>query len=65
MVTECGAHDISVFSPCGEKLRSFGTLGSEGLFQSPSGVAVDGEGNLLVADIQPLHSEVHSRWPLS
>ena len=25
VVAECGAHCVSVFSPCGEKLRSFGT----------------------------------------
>ena len=39
---------IHVFSPSGEKLRSFGTYGSgKGHFY---GVAVDGEGNILVAD---------------
>ena len=46
----------SVFSPSGEKLRSFGTYGSgEGQFKNPFGVAVDGERNILVADC--LHSE--------
>ena len=40
---------ISVFSPSGEKLRSFGTKG-HGQLMSPRGVAVDGEGNILVAD---------------
>ena len=40
---------ISVFSPSGEKLRSFGTKG-QGQLMSPRGVAVDGEGNILVAD---------------
>ncbi len=40
-----------MFSPRGEKLRSFGTHGSgKGQLWGPSGVAVDGEGNLLVAD---------------
>ena len=51
VVTECGVHCVSVFSPSGEKLRSFGTHGSgQGQFDSPCGVAVDGEGNILVAD---------------
>ena len=51
VVTECGVHCVSVFSPSGEKLRSFGTHGSgQGQFNHPYGVAVDGEGNILVAD---------------
>ena len=42
---------VHVFSPSGEKLRSFGTCGSgKGQFVQPHGVAVDGEGNILVAD---------------
>ena len=44
-------HRISVFSPSGEKLRSFGKRGSgQGEFNEPCGLAVDGEGNILVAD---------------
>ena len=51
VMTEYGGHCVSVFSPSGEKLRSFGTWGSgQGQFKYPSGVAVDGEGNILVAD---------------
>jgi tripartite motif-containing protein 2/3/tripartite motif-containing protein 71 len=51
VVTEWEGHCVSVFSPSGEKLRSFGTRGSnQGEFDSPHGVAVDGEGNILVAD---------------
>ena len=51
VVAERNGDCISVFSPCGEKLRSFGTLGSApGEFDGPCGVAVDGEGNILVAD---------------
>ena len=51
VVTEWDGHCVSVFSPNGEKLRSFGTRGSgQGQFYRPSGVAVDGEGNILVAD---------------
>ena len=51
MVAEWEGHHVSVFSPSGEKLRSFGTCGS-GLGQVlyPREVAVDGEGNILVAD---------------
>ena len=42
---------ISVFKPSGEKVQSFGKRGSgQGEFDHPSGVAVDGEGNILVAD---------------
>ena len=51
VVTECGVHCVSVFSPSGEKLRSFGTHGSgQGQFKHPCGVAVDCEVNILVAD---------------
>ena len=51
VVTESGVHCVSVFSPSGEKLRSFGTHGSgQGQFNGPCGIAVDGEGNILVAD---------------
>ena len=49
VVTE--PHCVSVFSPRGEKLRSFGTFGSgQGQFNRPRGVTVDNEGNILVAD---------------
>ena len=44
-------HCVSVFSPSGVKIRSFGSHGSShGQFRSPCGVAVDSEGNILVAD---------------
>ena len=42
---------VSVFSPTGEKLKSFGTLGSgHEQFSYPWGVAVDSEENILVLD---------------
>ena len=50
VVTEGSGHCVSVFSPSGEKLRSFGTCGSGEQLIYPYGVAVDGEGNILVAD---------------
>ena len=51
VVTERGRHCVSVFSPSGGKLQSFGTHGSgQGQFNEPCGVAVDCEGNILVAD---------------
>ena len=51
VMTEWGVHCVSVFSPSGEKLRSFGKPGSgQGQFDCPYVVAVDGEGNILVAD---------------
>ena len=51
MVTENKGHCVSIFSPSGEKLRSFGTRGSgKGQFAFPGGVALDGMGNILVVD---------------
>ena len=51
VVTEWESDCVSVFSPSGHKLRSFGTLGSDkGQFEGPRGVVVDGEGNILVTD---------------
>ena len=51
VVSEWDGHCISVFSPSGEKLQTFGTFGSgQGQLNSPCGVAVDGEGNVLVVD---------------
>ncbi len=52
IVTETKNKDcVSIFSSDGKKLRSFGTHGSDkGKFNAPRGVAVDGEGNILVAD---------------
>ena len=51
VVTEWESDCVSVFSPSGYKLRSFGTRGSgQGQFEGPRGVAVDGEGNILIAD---------------
>ena len=51
VVTDCRGHCVSVFSPGGKKLRSFGTHGrGNGQLSGPFGVAVDGEGNILVVD---------------
>ena len=51
IVAEWGGHCVSVFSPSGEKLHTFGTHGSgQGQFKYPRGVTVDGEWNILVAD---------------
>ena len=51
IVSEWGGHCVSVFSPSGKKLRTFGSSGSgQGQFESHRGVAVDSEGNILVAD---------------
>ena len=48
VVTDRDSHCIHVFSPSGDKLRSFGTHGSSKKLYH--GVAVDGEGNILVTD---------------
>jgi DNA-binding beta-propeller fold protein YncE len=51
VVTEWGRHCVSVYSPSGDNVQSFGTKGSGlGQFEHPYGVAVDGVGNILVAD---------------
>ena len=51
IAAEKGGHCISIFSPTGEKLRSFGSKGSgPGQFNEPSAVTVDDDGNILVAD---------------
>ena len=51
VVTEFNGHCVSVFSPNGKKIRSFGTSGSrQGELQGPCDLALDGEGNILVAD---------------
>ena len=47
IVRECGRKCVSIFSPMGEKLQSFG---SEQL-SSPHRVAVDDDGNILVMDL--------------
>ena len=51
VVAEWKGDRVSVFSPSGKKLRSFGTHGpGPGQVWYPREVAVDGEGNILVAD---------------
>ena len=51
VVAECGGYCVSVFSPSGEKIRSFGTQGSgPGQFEEPRYVAIDSEGDILVTD---------------
>ena len=49
IVAESDGHRVSIFSPAGEKLRSFGSFGSgHGQFSTPIGMAVDDGGNILV-----------------
>ena len=51
IVAECGGHCVSIFSPAGEKIKSFGSHGSNhSQFNSPRGVAVDVDDNILVVD---------------
>ena len=51
IVAESSGHCISIFSPAGEKLRSFGSQGSgHGQLNGPGGVAVDDDGNILVVE---------------
>ncbi len=51
ILVESGEQCVSIFSPTGEKILSFGSHGSEnGKFDEPHGVAVDGDNNILVVD---------------
>ena len=50
VVAEAGGPCVSVFSYSGEKLRSFSTGESAGLFPGSLGVAVDSVGNIIVTD---------------
>ena len=50
-VTDANTHCVAVFTPNGQKLRSFGSYGPGlGEFNHPRGLTLDGEGNILVAD---------------
>ena len=52
IVAESSGHCVTIFNPIGEKLQSFGSMGSgHGQFKDPRGVAVDDDGNILVADL--------------
>ena len=52
LVVERYGHCVSIFSPTGEKLGSFGSHGSGlGELCEPRGVTVDSNGNVLVTDV--------------
>ena len=51
IVAENRGHCVSVFTPEGQKIRSFGNKGSaHGQFNEPCGVAVDRDDNIIVID---------------
>ena len=51
VVAEDGGHSLSIFSSTGEKIRSFGSLGTgHGQFNRPLGVAIDDDGNIVVVE---------------
>ena len=51
VVTEADKCMVSVFSPDGKMLQSFGSYGSgQGQFTHPCGISTDGDGNIVVAD---------------
>ena len=51
IVVEESGHCVSIFSPAGDKIKSFGSYGSKhGQFNTPDGVAVDEADNILVVD---------------
>ena len=61
MVAERSGDCVSVFSPSGEKLQSFCKRDSgPGWFDRPRGIAVDGEGNILVTDRHNHHIQKFS-----
>lgn len=50
-VADSGGHQIHIFGPDGNLIRSFGSFGSElGYLYEPRGIAIDAEGNIYVAD---------------
>ena len=52
IVVESSAHCVSVFTPEGMKIRSFGSKGSaNGQFDNPRGVAVDNADNIYIVDL--------------
>ena len=56
IVAERDGHCISIYSPEGMKVKSFGEEGSApGQLKRPCGVAVDGADNILVADVASHH----------
>ena len=51
VITEWGGDRVSIFNLDGKRLQTFGTSGCKGGdFNGPRGVAVDGDGNILVVD---------------
>ena len=51
IVVERNRHCVSVFTPEGQKIRSFGSKGStHGQFNDPCGVAVDRDDNIIATD---------------
>ena len=61
-VTEAVSNCVSVFSPEGEKIHSFGSEGTNNRrFQVPSGVTVDNVGNLYVVDYN--NNRIHKFTP--
>lgn len=51
VVAEYEAHQVTILSSLGKRIKSFGSKGKEeGQFFHPCGVAVDGDGNILVVD---------------
>ena len=60
-VVDTAATRVQVFDLHGKPLAAFGGFGSEpGQFYGPSGIAVDGSGNVYVADsLEPPRAKVH------
>ena len=61
IVAEKGGQCISIFSPNGEKIRTFGSRSStQGQLNEPCDVAVDGDGNILVVNKDKSSQELGS-----
>ena len=53
IISECGNHRISIFTPGGQFLRNFGCKGSQlGMFRSPRLLCFNYQGMLVVTDEQ-------------
>jgi sugar lactone lactonase YvrE len=51
VISDLGVHRVYISSMTGEAIGEFGQMGTQpGMFREPSGVTVDAEGYMLVAD---------------
>ena len=62
-VVDSGNNRIQIFSDKGQFLSKFGSKGTEpGLFRCPSGIAVDGEGKIIVSENYGSRIQIFSKY---